>query len=422
MTQFNTAVFYDIENLIGGYQHADMLTALSLKEIYDELQTKLTGKIAIQRAYANWSDPRLSILRGDIVELGIEPIQMFGFGRGSQKNASDIQLAIDATEVAITKKEIEVFVIVSGDGGFSSLAKKLHEYGKAVIGCAYRKTTNKVFQAVCDEFVWIGIPSHINGENGCNSQISYDPIVIDFMKEHKPIAQADKNKVFQASKAIISFLSRNQRAHHLLSNNGLNISILSQLLNYRLKDFSYFQLGFVRFIDFIRFITYNTSVKLVLKPPSEYRLVYTFTNLQGYEPVPYIKTLGELHSVENYKVILERGVPVFRQFSQEILYSLAEHMAAHKVEFQNLSVGDIVERLSHALDFSQNEIKLGVMAFISAECFLREPQQAPLSEQKLFFIPKTAEEAMDRLLRAMENKLRNILEEIDAHIWAQVLS
>ncbi|MGC8949986.1 NYN domain-containing protein [Chloroflexus sp.] len=51
-----------------------------------------------------------------------------------------------------------MFVIVSGDGGFAALAKKLHEYGKTVIGCAYRSAVNKTFQAVCDEFVWITDP------------------------------------------------------------------------------------------------------------------------------------------------------------------------------------------------------------------------------------------------------------------------
>jgi uncharacterized LabA/DUF88 family protein len=155
---FNTAILYDIENLIGGYGKADMLSSLSLKDIHNEILKKEIGKIAIQRAYANWSDPRLNILRGDIIELGIEPIQMFGFGRGPQKNASDIQLAIDAIDIAFTRKAVEIFIIVSGDGGFSALAKKLHEYGKMVIGCAFGRTTNRVFEAVCDDFIWIEEP------------------------------------------------------------------------------------------------------------------------------------------------------------------------------------------------------------------------------------------------------------------------
>jgi hypothetical protein len=50
--EFNTAILYDIENLIGGYGKTDMLSSLSLKDIYDEILKKDIGKIAIQRAYA----------------------------------------------------------------------------------------------------------------------------------------------------------------------------------------------------------------------------------------------------------------------------------------------------------------------------------------------------------------------------------
>jgi hypothetical protein len=73
--KFNTAILYDIENLMGGYGNTDLLSTFSLKDIHNEIAKKETGNIAIQRAYANWSDPRLNIMRGDIIELGIEPAQ-----------------------------------------------------------------------------------------------------------------------------------------------------------------------------------------------------------------------------------------------------------------------------------------------------------------------------------------------------------
>ncbi|MEJ2669211.1 MAG: NYN domain-containing protein, partial [Gammaproteobacteria bacterium] len=157
---FNTVILYDIENLLKGYNFSQQMAAkLSLEEIVSAIkQTERLGQIAVQRAYANWSDPRLAIMRGEINELGIDPIQVFGFSRDQKKNAADIQLAIDAIDLAHVRPAIQVFVIVSGDGGFASLAKKLHEYGKTVIGCAYQRATNKIFQAVCDDFVWISDP------------------------------------------------------------------------------------------------------------------------------------------------------------------------------------------------------------------------------------------------------------------------
>lgn len=422
--KFNTAILYDIENLIGGYGKTDMLANLSLKDIFDEILKKDTGKIAIQRAYANWSDPRLNILRGDIVELGIEPIQMFGFGKGSQKNASDIQLAIDAIEIAFTKEAIEVFVIVSGDGGFSFLAKKLHEYGKMVIGCAYKKTTNKVFEAVSDDFIWIEEPKDeavYTKQTNSGTVLNNDPIVYAFTKKYKSLPNPDKDTIIKESKEILTFLSKNRDAIGLLSNIGLNISVLSQILDYRFSGFSYFQLGFVRFTDFIRFITFETDCKLVFKAPSEYRLVLNKTSLKGYEDVEYITQLSDIHTIENYRKILEKGTPIFKQFSKEILFTIAEYLTENKMDYQSVYLGDIIDNLNDVFDFEQTDVKSSIITFISADCFLKEPEDGKLSEQKLSFIPQNAEQVLTAIERGMKTKLEGLLGEYDDTIFDKVL-
>ncbi|MCO6459803.1 MAG: NYN domain-containing protein [Saprospiraceae bacterium] len=422
--KFNTAILYDIENLIGGYGKGDMLASLSLKDIFSEIKKKETGKIAIQRAYANWSDPRLNILRGDIVELGIEPIQMFGFGKGSQKNASDIQLAIDAIDIAYTKNAIEVFVIVSGDGGFSSLAKKLHEYGKMVIGCAYKRTTNKVFEAVSDDFIWIEEPKDellVSKNIITGTTLNNDPIVHSFTKKYKPILDPNREEIIRVSKEIFNFLAENRDAISLLSNVGLNISVLSQLLDYRLSGFNYFKLGFVKFTDFIRFSSYQTKCKIVFKAPSEYRLVLINTKLRGYEDLEYITEIGEIHTTDNYIKILEKGLPTFKQFNKEILFSIAEYLADNKMEFQEVQLGDVIDKLSDLFDFEQAEIKGAVMSIISGECFVRSPADAKLSEQKLSFIPQNGQQAITTIERCMRIKLENILNEIDENVFNEIL-
>ncbi|MBD2458148.1 NYN domain-containing protein [Nostoc sp. FACHB-87] len=147
---FNTAIFYDIENLtIGG---SDCNLNFSFRLIQDNLRKiDIVQEASVQCAYADWSDIRLKFLRKEIQELGIEAIQIFDFGY--RKNAADIQLAIDAMELVNLRPNLEVFVIVSGDGAFASLAKKLHEYGKMVIGCAYEGKSNRFFKSVCDYFI-----------------------------------------------------------------------------------------------------------------------------------------------------------------------------------------------------------------------------------------------------------------------------
>ncbi len=413
--KFNTAILYDIENLMGGYVKAEYLPQLSLKDIFEEISKKDIDKIAIQRAYANWSDSRLNILRGDIVELGIEPVQMFGFGRGPKKNASDIQLAIDAVEIALTKPAIEKFVIVSGDGGFSALAKKLHEYGKLVIGCAYRKSVNRVFEAVCDDFIWIEpptaeeeeiVPAASEGEKEFTN-----PILIAFAKKFRPEEIKDDKKVLQKARDILEFFKSNEEARSLLENVGMNIAIYSQALSYSIKDFNYMRFGFSRFVDFIRFVTNGTDIKLIHRPPSEYRLLMRGQKIAMFRDVEPLKKLSDLHSAENYRELLGRNNPPpwFPLPPTEVIFHVAEYLAEHRNETKGMLIGDITERLSTDLEYSQKEIRGAVISLLNADCFRREPEDGRIAEQRLTFRYKSSLTAIKMLRKAVRAKLRRML-------------
>ncbi len=156
---FNTVILYDIENLTLGNRNPQF--NFSLEHIIKDIKRyNLVNQIAGQYAYADWSDSRLRKIKFDVQQFGIEPMQIFGFS--THKNAADIQLVIDAVELIHSKPSLEVFAIVSGDGGFSCLAKKLHEYGKVVIGCGYENHISSVFTAVCDYFVRLPDPVQQN--------------------------------------------------------------------------------------------------------------------------------------------------------------------------------------------------------------------------------------------------------------------
>lgn len=419
--QFNTAILYDIENLMGGYGKADMLSNLSLKDIHSEIKKKEIGKIAIQRAYANWSDPRLNILRGDIIELGIEPIQMFGFGRGPQKNASDIQLAIDAIDIAFTRKAVDTFIIVSGDGGFSALAKKLHEYGCMVIGCAYRRTTNRVFEAVCDDFVWIDEPKdeYLDMQSHSVNEFT-DPILLIFSKNYKPIV-VEVDDIFKEAIEILNHFTKNSEASRLLKSTGINISIFSQALSYRVKGFNFYSLGFSKFVDFIRYTSKESKVKLIHSPPSEYRLLLNELSIKDFIDVEPIKELPKIHSMENYALLLSKGQPIFRLPSREVVLSVAHYLAENKVKFQNILIGDILDCLEVSLYYEQSDLKGCLFAFVAAGCFLRQPEDEKLSEQKLSFIPQSSEQSLNRLREAMFKKLQELLGRVNESIFAEII-
>lgn len=180
----NTAVFYDLENLTGGYTFSDtFLSNLRLRTVLEAIKRDAYVQgVGIHRAYANWSHPKLAPMRDEILALGITPVQVFGLGRNGLKNVADIQLAVDVIEAMCERPDIEVFAIVSGDGGFGALITKLHERGKYVIGVGYRHASSVLLEAVCDRYItlhapvgMIGMTAEQTGQNTLYPEQTYFP-------------------------------------------------------------------------------------------------------------------------------------------------------------------------------------------------------------------------------------------------------
>src|SRR6185436_3601051 len=90
---------------------------------------------------------------------------------GGDKNGADINLALDALEMAFTHPHINAFVIVGGDSDFISLVEKLKQYDKKVFVVGGRQFTSAVLQRNCHEFIayenLLGVsPAHVAGDGG----------------------------------------------------------------------------------------------------------------------------------------------------------------------------------------------------------------------------------------------------------------
>jgi hypothetical protein len=72
---------------------------------------------------------------------------------GGDKNGADINLALDALEMAFTHNHINAFVIVGGDSDFISLVEKLKQYDRKVFVVGGRQFTSVVMQKNCTEFI-----------------------------------------------------------------------------------------------------------------------------------------------------------------------------------------------------------------------------------------------------------------------------
>ena len=140
----NAALLIDFDNVTLGIR-SDLT-----KQLRHLLNSDIIkGKVAVQRAYADWRRYPQYIV--PLSESSIDLIFAPAFGT-NKKNATDIRLAVDAIELVFTRPEIGTFILLSGDSDFSSMVIKLKEYGKYVIGVGIRESASDLLIQNCDEY------------------------------------------------------------------------------------------------------------------------------------------------------------------------------------------------------------------------------------------------------------------------------
>src|SRR5262245_5659878 len=143
----NIAVFIDFDNIEIGVkstlgEHFDVGTILDAIKERGEVVTKI--------AYADWT--RAGEYSRHLTQHAIRLVQR-NLTPGGDKNGADINLALDALEMAFTHPHINAYVIVGGDSDFLSLVEKLKQYDKKVFVVGGRAFTSMILQRNCHEFI-----------------------------------------------------------------------------------------------------------------------------------------------------------------------------------------------------------------------------------------------------------------------------
>jgi hypothetical protein len=141
------AVFIDFEN-IALWAEREFFD-FEVTALMEYLQTR--GPAVVKRAYGDWS--RFSRYRDELMNNSFDLIQIYSVRGG--KNRADIRMAIDAFEIAMTRPQINTYVIVSGDSDFGPLVGKLREYGRYTLGIGPRNITHHLLVKSCDEFIYL---------------------------------------------------------------------------------------------------------------------------------------------------------------------------------------------------------------------------------------------------------------------------
>ena len=187
----NAALLIDFDNVTMGIR----------SDLGRELRSLLSsdiikGKVAVQRAYADWR--RFPQYIVSLTESSIDLIFAPAYG-ASKKNATDIRLAIDALELVFTRPEIGTFILLSGDSDFSSLVIKLKEYGKYVIGVGIKESSSDLLIQNCDEYYSYNALAGLVKASDEEPVRKYDPWdlvteAVQRMKRNNDVMRSDRLK------------------------------------------------------------------------------------------------------------------------------------------------------------------------------------------------------------------------------------
>lgn len=142
MSTSRYAIFVDLENCGA---KAEILS-------YIIERVKIRGDILLGKVYG-YTD-RYTSLKELLLSNTFNVVPSLRFGH-NQKNNLDIQLVIDALEVAYTNDLIDSFCIVSGDSDYTPLVGKLKTMGKFVLGISRSEVASNVFINACNEFMFL---------------------------------------------------------------------------------------------------------------------------------------------------------------------------------------------------------------------------------------------------------------------------
>src|SRR5437867_8688736 len=145
--RLNIAVFIDFDNIEIGVK-TTLGQQFDVGTILDAIKER--GEVVTKIAYADWT--RAGVYSRSLTQHAIRLVQR-NLTPGGDKNGADINLALDALEMAFTHPHINAYVIVGGDSDFLSLVEKLKQYDKKVFVVGGRAFTSSILQRNCHEFI-----------------------------------------------------------------------------------------------------------------------------------------------------------------------------------------------------------------------------------------------------------------------------
>ncbi|MFP5268941.1 ribonuclease III [Coleofasciculus sp.] len=187
------SLYWDCQNVKVSQERAEFLQAFANEQ----------GDVICQKAYSNWQRENKDYAKF-LSGIGFKRINVPSFTR----NSVDNQLIVDCIEEAYSNASANIFIIVSGDGDFTSLGHVLKNKGKKVIIFAQQGGVSQSLIDIADE-------SHIIERLDEISKLPSfrDPSLLNRALTHRsyinenPSAGEDNERLEFLGDAVLNFIS-----------------------------------------------------------------------------------------------------------------------------------------------------------------------------------------------------------------------
>ena len=145
------------------------------------------GQVTMTIAYADFANDDFRGLHSQFQRNNVDTRHVFSkaYEGGKRKNAADIEMSLDALELARDREDLETFVLVCGDRDFIPIVKRLQQKGLTVHIIGLRVTTSRDLQnfvggkytAIEDLLGIIPAKKSVPVPGGADEKISVEAIV-----------------------------------------------------------------------------------------------------------------------------------------------------------------------------------------------------------------------------------------------------
>jgi uncharacterized protein (TIGR00288 family) len=137
---------------------ADNIPATVMGKALDILKTR--GRIVICKVFGDFSRQALAPWKQSCLTYNLEAIMAW---HKSGKNSSDLKLCQACTHMLYSHPAIKDYVLVTGDGDFTTVIQDLKTHDKNVICMGIEEQCSVVLKNCCDEFISLRVKKRTVG-------------------------------------------------------------------------------------------------------------------------------------------------------------------------------------------------------------------------------------------------------------------